>query len=68
MADRNLYYKQWHECKELYKQAKYTECIKLCLHNMGDPTMPRFFQIKTLLLLVSAEDDDWEKTEVNVSY
>jgi hypothetical protein len=34
MAEANPYFKRYHECEELYKQAKYTECTKLALDNL----------------------------------
>ncbi|GAB7325351.1 hypothetical protein MBLNU13_g09393t1 [Cladosporium sp. NU13] len=63
MAEQDLYFKQYNECEELYTQEKYTECTKLALYNLTDSTMPRYFLIKTLLLLVGAENDDWHKAE-----
>jgi hypothetical protein len=62
---------QYQQCTELYKQEKYTECTELCLSNMADPNIPRFLQIKTLVLIASAagsEDDSdsgWQKAEVS---
>jgi hypothetical protein len=31
---------------------------------MTDLTMPRYVEIKTLILLVGAENDSWDKAEV----
>jgi hypothetical protein len=66
MADveNNLYFKQYKECEQLYDQGKYTECTRLPLHNMTDLMMPRYVEIKTLILLVGAENDSWKKAEV----
>jgi hypothetical protein len=64
MAEQDPFFKRYHECEELYTQEKYTECTKLALDNLKDYTMPRYFLIKTLLLLVGAENDDWHKAEV----
>jgi len=64
MAEQDHYFKQYHECEELYMQEKYTECTKLALYSLTDSSMPRYFVIKTLLLLVGAENDDWHKAEV----
>jgi hypothetical protein len=64
MAEQDPYFKRFHECEELCTQEKYTECTKLALDNLKDYTMPRYFLIKTLLLLVGAENDDWHKAEV----
>jgi hypothetical protein len=62
--ENNLYLKQYKECEQLYNQGKYTECTSLALYNMTDLTMPRYVEIKTLILLVGAENDSWKKAEV----
>jgi hypothetical protein len=40
------------------------ECADHGLRDTTDSTMPRYFPIKTLSLLVGAKDDDWDKAEV----
>lgn len=40
------------------------KCTDHDIRKATDSTMPRYFLIKTLSLLVGAEDDDWEKAEV----
>jgi hypothetical protein len=71
MPPSGLQTEQYQQCADLYKQEKYTECTELCLFNMTDPNMPRFLQIKTLVLIASAagsEDDSdsgWRKAEVS---
>jgi hypothetical protein len=64
MAEQDIYFKRYHECEELYMQERYTECTKLATGNLTDHTMPRYFLVKTLSLLVGAENDDWHKAEV----
>jgi hypothetical protein len=34
MAESDPYFQKYHECEELYKQAKYTECTELALSNL----------------------------------
>lgn len=50
----------------MYDEGKLTECTKLGLSNLSDPEMLRYLQIKTLVLLVGAENDSWEEAEVCV--
>lgn len=57
-------YKQYLQCQAHYDKGKFTECTKLVLSNLSDPKMPRYLQIKTLVLLVGAENDSWEEAEV----
>ena len=47
------------ECCKLHDQKKWKDCIALCHHNLSDDSMPRFFVIKTLVLLTGAVDDWW---------
>lgn len=48
------------ECCKLHDQEKWEDCIALSHHNLSDHSMPRFFKIKTLLLLTGAVDDWWQ--------
>lgn len=62
--EHDLCFDQYEQCRTLYEQDKYTECTHLGLQNMKDHNMPRYLQIKTLILLVGAENDSWHKAEV----
>jgi hypothetical protein len=71
MPTHDLQYQQYQQCAELYKQEKFTECTELCSNNMTDINMPRYLQIKTLILMagVAGSEDDsesgWRKAEVS---
>lgn len=71
MPGHDLHREQYHRCVDLFKQKKYTECIKLCLHSMTNPDMPRILQIQTLITISGAigsegeSDDSWWKAEVS---
>lgn len=62
--ESELSFEQYEQCRTLDEQEKYTECTNLAFHNMSDPHMPRYLQIKTLILLVGAENFSWHKAEV----
>ncbi|KAK3625670.1 hypothetical protein LTR56_020282 [Elasticomyces elasticus] len=59
---RSLYAVQFLEAVQLYNDHKYDECITLARYNLTDPTLPRYYHIKTLLLIVNAEED-WYPAE-----
>jgi hypothetical protein len=46
-----LQHERYRQCVALYKQAKLAECLGLCLRNISDPDITRYFHIKTLYLL-----------------
>jgi hypothetical protein len=60
----DIYYEQYRECAALYNEKKWEECTKVALRNMANHTMPRYLQVKTLLMLVGAEERSWYKAEV----
>jgi hypothetical protein len=60
----DIYYEQYQECAALYNERKWKECTKVALRNMATHTMPRYLQIKTLLVLIGAEEHSWYKAEV----
>lgn len=60
---KDLYLEVYEECCKLHDQKKWKDCIALCHHNLSDDSMPRFLQMKTLLLLTGAVDD-WRRAEV----
>jgi hypothetical protein len=71
MPGHDLHHEQYHRCADLFSQNKYTECIKLCLHSITNPDMPRILQIQTLITISGAigsegeSDDSWRKAEVS---
>ena len=61
----DLQHVKYRQCVALSKQRKLAECTQVCLHNMTDPNILRYFHIKTLFLLSAAQDEDWPEVEVN---
>jgi hypothetical protein len=62
---RDKYCEQYQQCAALHDEKKWEECTRVGLRNMADCTMPPYFQIKTLILMVGAERDSWYKAEVS---
>jgi hypothetical protein len=60
----DIYYEQYQQYAALYDGKKWEECTKVALRNMANCTMPRYLQIKTLLVLIGAEKHSWCKAEV----
>ena len=61
----DIYYEQYQQCAALYDEGKWEECTKVGLRNMADWTMPRYLHIKTLVLMIGAEEYSWYKAEVS---
>lgn len=59
------HFERYEQCRLLYEQEKYAECLKRGLQNMANRDIPRFLEMKTLVLLVGAECESWHKAEVS---
>ena len=57
-AERHL------QCCALFDHRRYQECIQCGLRDMTDNTLPVYFQIKTLILLLKADNCNWDQAEV----
>ena len=59
MAESDPYFRKYHECEELYKQAKYTECTELALsYLMG--TCLGFQSMKRSVLTVVSQHNRFQ--------
>ena len=61
------YQRKYDECRALYEQDKFEECISLGELNLSDPGMSPYLRIKTFCMLAGAADE-WRKAEVSDIY
>jgi hypothetical protein len=61
----DIHYERYRECAALYNEKKWKECTEVARRNMAYCTMPRYLQVKTLLVLIGAEEHSWYKAEVD---
>ncbi|KAK4893272.1 hypothetical protein LTR27_008395 [Elasticomyces elasticus] len=54
---RSLYAIQYLEAVQLFNNNKFDECIEAARYTLNDPTLPRYYHIKTLLLIANAEEN-----------
>ncbi|KAK5131178.1 hypothetical protein LTR08_001264 [Meristemomyces frigidus] len=52
-----LYARHYLDAVGLFDKEKLEQCIELCKYNLTDPTVPRYYQIKNLLLIAGAEEN-----------
>jgi hypothetical protein len=60
----DIHYERYRECAALYNEKKWKESTEVARRNMAYCTMPRYLQVKTLLVLIGAEEHSWHKAEV----
>lgn len=58
-----MYQDDYNKALQWFKDGEYPEAIRIATHTLTDLMLPPFWQIKTCLLIVSAEDD-WDQAEV----
>ncbi|KAK5730313.1 hypothetical protein LTR15_000250 [Elasticomyces elasticus] len=59
---RSLYNVQYVEAVKSFNNNKFDECIEAARYTLNDPTLPRYYHVKTLLLIANAEED-WYPAE-----
>ncbi|KAK5703057.1 hypothetical protein LTR97_004003 [Elasticomyces elasticus] len=59
---RSLYKVQYVKAIKLFNNKKFDECIEAARYTLNDPTLPRYYHIKSLLLIANAEED-WYPAE-----
>lgn len=59
---QSLYAKQYHEAVDLFDREAFEECLKLARYHLTDWTLPRYYRIKTLVLIAVVEDN-WYPAE-----
>ncbi|KAK6397504.1 hypothetical protein LTR65_006481 [Meristemomyces frigidus] len=59
---QSLYSQQYVEAVALFRAGAPDECIELAEHNLTNPTLPRYHQMKNLILIAGAEAD-WYAAE-----
>lgn len=52
MAESDPYFQKYHECEELYEEAKYTECTELALSNLMGTCLAFQHIIESILTVV----------------
>ncbi|SMR57054.1 unnamed protein product [Zymoseptoria tritici ST99CH_1A5] len=57
-----MYQDDYNKALQWFKDGEYPEAIRIATHTLTDLMLPPFWQIKTCLLIVSAEDD-WDQAE-----
>ncbi|PVI06350.1 hypothetical protein DM02DRAFT_514854 [Periconia macrospinosa] len=61
MAEQEPYIQQY-EAAEKFFDDDSEKCIELCKANISDPTIPNYYLIMNLILIVSAMDD-WDEAD-----
>ncbi|QDS67603.1 hypothetical protein FKW77_003921 [Venturia effusa] len=59
----SLYAKHYSEAKKLFDKHEYEACIEKAKDFLADPDLPRYFAIKTSMLIVYASED-WNEAEM----
>jgi hypothetical protein len=60
---QDIHYEQYQQCASLYDEQNWEECLTVGLRNMAACTMSRYLHIKTLVLMVGAEQYSWYKAD-----
>ena len=58
----NKYFEGYFDAHQLYHSGLFEECIGAAKYNITDPVMPRYHQMKNLILIVAALDG-WEEAD-----
>lgn len=58
----NIYSDDYLEAVLLFQYAEYEQAIEAAKYNLTEPTLPRYHQMKNMILIVAAEED-WEEAE-----
>lgn len=56
----NKYSKEYLEAVDFFELSLFDECIQAAKVNLANPTLPRYHQLKNLILIISALDD-WQE-------
>ena len=59
---KSLYAQQYFEAVDLYEQEQFDKCLELLRYNLTDPTLPRYFIIKSHMLITGVEDNWYVST------
>ncbi|KAK5676818.1 hypothetical protein LTS10_010582 [Elasticomyces elasticus] len=58
----SVYAQNYLEAVEAFEAEQFDRCLSVIRYNLTDPTLPRYYQIKNLMLYVAAEDN-WYPAE-----